>query len=275
MVPGVFSMDARNDNGGNVSRHVGSDVTESREDEFELPVAAWSAWAPGLDSTLAWGQWAAGKSEMLSDGTPELAFVAPMMRRRLGRTARMMLWVAQQCAGDREGLRTVFASRHGELNRTVPMLRELARNNELSPTDFSLSVHNAAAGVCSIVRRDRSASVSVAAGEESLGYGLLEAALQWRLKAQTPVLVVFANDTVPPEYSAFVSNQAPHALALLLSAEAKTLVRLRRSPSPPGALPSAEPQSLTFLRAWITQQPRASWTGARDVWEWDVARHAA
>lgn len=242
---------------------------------LEIPVAAWSAWAPGLDSAAAWDSWAAGNSDMQSDGTPELPFVAPLMRRRLGKTARMMLWVAQQCGAGHPELRTVFVSRHGELNRTVPMLRELARNGELSPTDFSLSVHNAAGGVCSIVRHDRSASVSVAAGEESFAYGLIEAAIQWRLAPQRPVLVVYADEPVPAEYRAFVTHEAPpHALAVLLSADAKTNVRVRRF-AVPGNPPSTEPQSLSFLRAWLQRQPQARWSNARAGWEWGVTAHGA
>lgn len=235
-----------------------------------LPIAAWSAWAPGLESLSAWTAWAATKTVPSGDGSPAIPFVDSLMRRRLSRFARMALHVAHDCAGNKTVDRTVFASRHGELQRTAAMLHDLGRANGVSPTDFSLSVHNAVAGVHSIVAKNRSPSVAIAAGEESFAYGLLEAAAQWQLNKNRSVLFVYADEPAPPEYRAFVSdNEYPHAVALLLASGAETSVRLARQPdAAPGA--SAETQPLAFLRAWLSRLPQASWRGAGSTWRWST-----
>jgi len=46
----------------------------------------------------------------------------------------------------------------------------------LSPTLFSLSVHNSVAGLFSIARGDRGAATAMAAGLDSLGLSILEGA---------------------------------------------------------------------------------------------------
>jgi hypothetical protein len=242
---------------------------------FELPIAAWSAWAPGLESSAAWLAWANGEAPLATDGSPSLPFLDPLLRRRLGRVSRMALQAAHDCMHSRDRIaRTVFASRHGELHRTVRMLYELSRNHQPSPTDFSLSVHNAAAGINSIIRQDRSPSTAIAAGDESFVYGVLEAAAQWQANRNRPVLMVFAEEPTPSEYQSFIEgSEHPHALALLLRDDAKSTLRLRRAATRTPL--SAEMQSLSFLRALLRNADGASWAGERSAWEWSVVPHAA
>ena len=58
----------------------------------------------------------------------------------------------------------VFVSRHGELARSMTLLQALADGQALSPTDFSMSVHNTAAGLCSIQGKAAIPMTSLAAG---------------------------------------------------------------------------------------------------------------
>jgi hypothetical protein len=116
---------------------------------FAIPVARWSVWPPQGESART---------------APDVAFVEPVQRRRLGPLARMMLHVGHECVRDVPQARLVFASRHGELGYAVQMLRSLAAGEPLSPTLFSLAVHNAASGLFSILRADRSESTALAAG---------------------------------------------------------------------------------------------------------------
>ena len=60
---------------------------------FAIPIARWSAWPPLAASSAA----------------PDVRFIEPQLRRRLGPLARMMLHVAQDCAADVPDLRLVFA----------------------------------------------------------------------------------------------------------------------------------------------------------------------
>jgi hypothetical protein len=179
-----------------------------------------------------------------------------------------MLWAVNQCVPKGGAARTVFASRHGELHRTVPMLRELAQAGELSPAEFSLSVHNAAAGIDGIVRADRSASVSIAAGEETFGYALLEAAVRWRTEPDRPILAVYADEPAPTDYRQFVGVEPPlHVVAVLLSTESSSRVRITRLPSADTA-PSQEGMAFSFMRTWMRRRPGA-WRGVRAAWSWE------
>jgi hypothetical protein len=241
--------------------------------ELEVPIAAWSAWAPGVDTRGAWNAWTADPKLPEGESAPAVSFVDPLLRRRLGRSVRMALQVAHECLQNRGPTRAVFASRHGDLHRTVRMLGNLNQRQPPSPTDFSLSVHNTAAGIYSILRGDASPTVAVGAGEESFGYGLLEAGMQWRLDPSREVLLVYADEPAPVEYRSFVAGtEVPHALALLLSRDADTLLRLRRRPGT--GVRSPEMQSWAFLQSWVTRAVHGGWRGERSAWEWDVSARA-
>ncbi len=230
---------------------------------WQLPVARWSATlfdaAPGRE-------YPGLESLGVADAAPDVKFVDAMLRRRLGRLAKMALAAAHACAEDRPALRVVYASRHGELARSLAMLRDLAAGEPLSPTAFGLSVHNAAAGLLSILRRDTSPATAIAAGEETFGMALAEASAQFLADPESPVLLVYADEPVPVEYAGFiVRNDPPHAIALLFAHDgARRLswsLEERRDPV------SGEAQSLAFARGFDSGT-RVEWTGARHTWVW-------
>jgi len=220
--------------------------------QVRLPIARWSAWPHD----------GAGAA-------PELKFVEPMLRRRLGPLGRMLLQVAHECAGDpggmRHALRVVLASQHGELSYAVSMLRALAAGEPVSPATFSLSVHNAPAGLFSIVRGDRSPSTAVAAGEETLAQGLVEAAAELD-ESDEPVLFLYGDAPLPGEYRGFAERPDPQrALALLLERRAGRSVTLESAPAQ-GA-PSGEQQADAFFRHLADGRP-GGWNGAQRSWSW-------
>lgn len=218
--------------------------------QLTLPVAAWAVW------------------KRTADTAPDIGFVEPMLRRRLGPLARMALDVATRCLGERTGIPMVFASRHGELERTLGLLRELAAAGPLSPTAFSLSVHNAAAGVLSIARQDMAASTAIAAGEASFGQALIEAASRLAASPEKPVLMVYADDPIPAEYARFVAGtESAHAIGLLLEASARKHIEMRITPQPQTTA-ATEMQSLAFLRIIDGVSEHATWRDTAATWEW-------
>lgn len=72
-------------------------------------------------------------------------------------------------------LPAIYASRHGELDRTHTLFREWAEFGEMSPAGFSLSVHNATASLLGLACHNQNCSTTLAAGPETLQMGLLEA----------------------------------------------------------------------------------------------------
>jgi hypothetical protein len=220
---------------------------------FSIPVARWCAW-PGREGTH-------------DAALPDVRFVEPQLRRRLGPLARMMLHVAQQCAADVRDLRLVFASQHGELGYTVALLKALAAQEPLSPTVFSLSVHNAAAGMFSMLRAERAASTAIAAGDETLGQALVESYCQLDADPAQPVLMVYADGAFPPEYREFEERpQNARALAVLLSRGASRTASLEAGTSADAA-PSRAAQADSFVQH-LTEGTPGSWTGARRTWTW-------
>jgi Beta-ketoacyl synthase, N-terminal domain len=220
---------------------------------FSLPITRWHTWPPS--------------GILAPDARPDVQFVEVNLRRRLSPLARMMLHVAQACAQDLPRLRLVFASRHGELNRTMGMLRELAQSAPLSPMAFSLSVHNTAAGIFSILRGDTAPATAIAAGDETLGYALLESFCQFESDPGLPVLMVYADEPLPQEYRGFATGPEPHhAIAVLLAPDAVRSVEFEVSASGREP-PSPEPQSSAFLSS-LAAGREGRWTGSQHSWTW-------
>ncbi len=123
----------------------------------------WKAWAPGLEHPADWLSWSRAPSVPApGDAQPDVSFLPAMQRRRLSPLARMAFHVAWPLAEGRPPLPLIFASRHGETPRTFAILGDLARGEPLSPTQFSLSVHNAIIGLWSIQRGDTSEMTALA-----------------------------------------------------------------------------------------------------------------
>lgn len=138
-----------------------------------------------------------------------------MLTRRASKADRLALRVALDSAGA-EPLPTIFASRHGEVHRSVELLSVLASSEPTSPMSFSLSVHNAAAGFFSLGRADFSASSSLAAGRDSVPMALLEAAAQLA-EGRPRVLVVAYDERIPSAFRPYLDEaDFGGALALLL-----------------------------------------------------------
>lgn len=135
-----------------------------------------AAWAPGLTSPGQWRQWALAPWLPAADAVPALAEVPPMQRRRLELLGRMAVQAALWCEGAQAGQPLVFASRHGDVERSLRLLETLARDEPMSPTAFGLSVHNAVAALYSIVRGERANYLALAAGQATVEAACVEAA---------------------------------------------------------------------------------------------------
>lgn len=234
-------------------------------DSFSLPLAAWEAWAPGRATRQEWIE-SPADAPCTADAAADIAFVDPMLRRRLGPVARAALNVAQRCLGKRTGVPMVFASRHGELARTLTMLSDLAADDEVSPATFSLSVHNASAGVFSIARGETAPATAIAAGDETLGMALIEAAA--RLSPEQPrILLVYADAPAPSLYQHDVAGtESPHALALLFDVDSAN--RLQITTEVAAEPPSIDMMGLSLLRLLAGPSRQVEWIGQRTRWQW-------
>lgn len=126
-------------------------------------------------------------------------------RRRAGAAVKVALSVADAActaAGrDPATLATVFTSSSGDGANCHALCETLAHapgpDRLVSPTRFTNSVHNAAAGYWHIAVGSRHASTSVCAHDDSLAAGLMAALAQ--LPAQDAPVLLVASDTPYPE----------------------------------------------------------------------------
>jgi hypothetical protein len=145
------------------------------------------------------------------------AAVPTLLRRRVSAIGQLALRAAFQAGGAQQP-RFVFCSRHGEFDRTVSLLRSIAAREPVSPADFSLSVHNALAGLLSIATKNPRGHTAIAAGHDSFGYGMLEGALCLAAVPDEKVLVVYFDAPLPALYAPIGDDAAAAvALALLLA----------------------------------------------------------
>lgn len=155
----------------------------------------------------------------LPSDMPKPSRVDPLLRRRLSPQGRLALALAEEVIGDLKRVRVVFASRHGELERThglVEALRSEAEDDP-SPSAFTLSVLNSTPSVLSIARRDTSPALALSAGPATPWYGLLEASALHGASPE-PVLLLCSDAPVPSVFLHGAVDPEPlRALALLLA----------------------------------------------------------
>jgi hypothetical protein len=130
------------------------------------------------------------------------ALLPPTERRRTGRVVKLALAVALEAASrakvDPAGLASVFSSSGGDGHNCHELCRSLAlAGREVSPTRFSNSVHNAAAGYWSIATGAQLESNVLCAFDASFCAGLLEAMTQVVVDGESLLLVAY--DTEYPE----------------------------------------------------------------------------
>lgn len=180
-------------------------------------IESWAAMAPELETREAWQHWLKHPQKLPETlGKVSLEKVPPMLRRRLGTPGKCAMAAALQVLNEDEHIPGVFASRHGDTALTLSLLEEMGRDEPMSPTGFSLAVHNAVSGLYSIARKDTSMVTSLAAMEGLVLHTLLEAAGQ--LQVSDRVLCVIYDIPLPELYRRYCTgNDFPYAIAMIIS----------------------------------------------------------
>lgn len=195
----------------------------------KVAVAAWAAFAPGLTTGEDWVTWAGLPVLPHGAGGPEVKEMPAMLRRRLNALGRMVSHVAYACPSQTTSMPVVFASRYGDAERALGLLKDLADGAALSPSGFGLSVHNAVGAMVSIARGDKNNYVSVAGGVASGFAGLIEASALLA-DGVAEVLLVHYDTPLPEAYVPYQDESlAPFAWALRLVAAQEGAPYLRVS----------------------------------------------
>ena len=154
---------------------------------------------------------------------PPPARLPPAERRRAGAAIRLALAVADEAVAqagvDPQQLATVFSSSSGEGTHCHALCETIVTPAPMvSPTRFTNSVHNAAAGCWHIAVASRAPSTSLCAFDASFTAGLLEAATLV-LHSQAPVLLVCSDSPYPEPLHAKRPVPDHFGMALVLAAD--------------------------------------------------------
>lgn len=193
-----------------------------------------------------------------------------MMRRRIERLGRSAFQVAHWCQGDTQGFPLIFASRHGDPGRTADLLLSMWKNEPLSPTSFTLSVHNAIGAQYSIVRGETSNVSAISNGIFTIEAALVEA-VALLSDGHAEVMVVVYDASLPALYLPFADEpQADFAFAWRIKA-GNTFSLESSSVSIP-QLVDALPHALGVLRFFLGTNSSFEFSDCQAGWKWN--RHA-
>ncbi|SQD76638.1 beta-ketoacyl synthase chain length factor [Moritella yayanosii] len=189
-----------------------------------------------LESISAWSTSGAEKTnkpdgmQQKSSVWPTLAFVPAMQRRRLSPFAKIALYTAENALAalsetsesktpeQSAQIDIVFSSRHGDLHKTSVLLTDLAAEQDISPTAFSTSVHNAVPGLYSIIKHNKQAINAISAGKDSFFYAFVDAYARLKSGRANKLLIVHVDRELPALYSQFQDEQqVDHAVAMVVT----------------------------------------------------------
>jgi len=192
-----------------------------------------------LESISSWSTSGAEKTnntdgmQKKSSVWPKLEFVPAMQRRRLSPFAKIALYTAEKALSTPSILAEtpeseeseqsaqidiVFSSRHGDLHKTAELLTELTAEQDISPTAFSTSVHNAVPGLYSILKQNKQAINAISAGQDSFFYAFVDAYARLKSGRANKLLIVHVDRELPELYSQFQDEQqVDHAVAMVVT----------------------------------------------------------
>jgi hypothetical protein len=246
--------------------------------EHTLHVRDWMGWAPGLQDQEAWRRWLPERAPLPDNASvPSCAEVPPMLRRRCGRLTRMVLEVAfgvcRSSGIDPGMVNHVHCSRFGEINALRELSEFLYREEPLSPTLFSNSVHQTPASYFDLAAKNTRISRTLSAGTEGLVCALLETCGLLQKQPETPVLVTFADEPPPEPYNIGGNfSSMPFAVALLCQAEpggSGQTVRGSLDPAKRAGEPRLQDDSLFDFLRWLDgNKPEHDTASSFGLWTW-------
>lgn len=173
---------------------------------------SWAAWGIGELAEIT-------KLEKIKNGTPLLENIPPMVKRRMPMLAKYIFELntilddSLSIKTPKTAIPTVYASKNAELKRTFNIIRSFT--GDVSPAQFSMSVHNAIAGLLSVINKDNSVYTVIDSMSGTLEAAVIEAISL--LSEYDYVKVIYFDEDLPDELnSSFIGNNKPVAMCLLI-----------------------------------------------------------
>ncbi|BCK76820.1 beta-ketoacyl synthase-like protein [Acetobacter aceti NBRC 14818] len=186
---------------------------------------------------------------------PPLMTLPPNERRRAGPISRLALSVAEEACAQTSlntvTVSSVFASANGDGGVIDSILRAITTSGEdVSPTQFHNSVHNAAAGYWTISHGSISPATAIGCFDWTFGTGLLKAAAE-AVTENHPILFVAYDMPIPGPIGTVRITPVSFACAFVLDpdvdAPAMAQLTLTYDASAPDATDLPEDPSLRAL----------------------------
>ena len=201
---------------------------------------------------------------------PELAAIDAKQRRRLSSLAKLSLAARQALEQEVDLTLTdhiLWCSSYGDEHKTLSILQDIARDEAPSPTAFATSVHNATAGLYSMLYQDDVASTSMNVGHTEFVHALCYAHALLHTQAAMQVLLICADEPLPEIYAVQGLQQAYAMACVLNTADAHHPANLHISNTDSDSN-SVTPhdtrsQATQFAEFWHGSAPRLQW----DVWQ--------
>lgn len=170
--------------------------------------------------TLCVRQWAAvlqrPEGEEVFGAAAGEGIIPSGVRRRMGKLERLAVRCMLSVLTSGTTSELIFCSRYGNLETLSALLRSIGAGEPVSPMAFSGSVHNAAPGMVGQIRKEKIAHTALAAGENTLRAGLVEAYA--RLAADRCPDVILAYADLPPAdvYADFENDPTSGGIGLAM-----------------------------------------------------------
>lgn len=229
----------------------------------------WCAWQ---SASISGPGWPGGEILPNHQGSADVSFLPMMQRRRLSPLARAACAVAWNCRQAESEMPSIFYSAHGESSYFFEMLEEMTAGEPVSPSRFSLAVHNAIVGQFSLYSENVLPYVALAGGSEGLFAGFIEAA---GMLLQAPnVMLVCYDQPLPEVYRPYLSTaEQTWALAMVLAKpdQAGGKLHLLREPSTASDVASLN-QETDLLHSMVNDQRNGSCQLKNTLWRWQLGQ---
>ena len=184
----------------------------------EIYISRFSDWASVLENTE---EWALGRREMSCvPESPEIKFTDSMFRRRLSQISKMTIQVVHDLLPVKEETKMLFLSFRGELSRQFKVNKMQIEDGSFLPAAFSFSVFNAPVALASMALGLKGGYTALYPTNNSIKDGLIAAAAMLNTGSADELILIYADEEIPEEYSCLVHEPLPpFAFSLLLSRE--------------------------------------------------------
>lgn len=244
-----------------------ADTPAIKETRLSFTLERWCLWQ--AEETPSGAHWPDGEVLPCNRGKADVKFLPMMQSRRLSplaRAASSVAWHCRQHAGD---MPAVFFSSHGESHYYFEMLQGMAAHEDVSPSRFSLCVHNAIAGMSSFHSTSFQPYVSLSGGTEGLFSAFLEAG---GLLLEAPkVLVVWYEQPLPEAYRTCRDTSATTwALAMVLTRTGNPGHQLQLARFPGTGLSATEGSARSLVQTILENRRSSICHLERSIWQWNL-----